>query len=568
VEKFVVISCITVDNENSNVIEKKYPYKYMDMPIRDIMHCVLINGFQFKFLRNNVNKLNYRICEILTDIIETGDSVFVVLNYPNILHNELIEALTISFAEIKSRLQCEEFSIIDYTYLSETACSSIKDFYENIIVDRSPWGDYDDYRDQWIYYLKNCVESTSYPSQDLKQILEDINYSNQPPKRINWNYNEEQEGILDWDDVINSGKFENHESLREDLISTITKVEEKLDLEYYQFQIESNVWFMANVAKLVIGEYLKSKRPQEELYALRLRANYNDNAYLLQAFEAIDAQLQEVLNEQTPLHIVREFVEKIEVALPILIKLHAKIRYYRPHSHDNGHNAIDGLRIYIQKNMKLDVNNIKFMASRFLKLYKDEYEIKQITKEEVEKKQLQAKADRLGGVVINGVIWATRNINTPGEFTAKAEDPGMFYQWNRNVGWSVTDPMVNTNGETTWDDSNPTGDIWEVKNNICPKGWRLPTVHELNSLARSDSKWTTINGIGRKFGSEGHSIFLPSTKCYREYRNGKKDTLLSHYWSSTACNSDEAYSISVSHVLLGRPSRHRGCGLLVRCVAE
>ena len=42
------------------------------------------------------------------------------------------------------------------------------------------------------------------------------------------------------------------------------------------------------------------------------------------------------------------------------------------------------------------------------------------------------------GVVINGVKWATRNLDQPGTFAAKPEDSGMFYQWNRKKAWTVT----------------------------------------------------------------------------------------------------------------------------------
>ena len=40
-------------------------------------------------------------------------------------------------------------------------------------------------------------------------------------------------------------------------------------------------------------------------------------------------------------------------------------------------------------------------------------------------------------VVINGVRWATCNVDAPGNFAANPEDAGMFYQWNRKVGWSA-----------------------------------------------------------------------------------------------------------------------------------
>ncbi|MDR1809513.1 MAG: hypothetical protein LBR34_03800, partial [Prevotella sp.] len=61
------------------------------------------------------------------------------------------------------------------------------------------------------------------------------------------------------------------------------------------------------------------------------------------------------------------------------------------------------------------------------------------------------------GVVINGVRWATRNVDAPGTFAATPESAGMFYQWNRSLGWSSSNPLVNSNGGTTWDNSAPSG---------------------------------------------------------------------------------------------------------------
>ena len=35
------------------------------------------------------------------------------------------------------------------------------------------------------------------------------------------------------------------------------------------------------------------------------------------------------------------------------------------------------------------------------------------------------------GVVINGVRWATRNVDMPGTFAETPESLGMLFQWNR-----------------------------------------------------------------------------------------------------------------------------------------
>jgi len=115
------------------------------------------------------------------------------------------------------------------------------------------------------------------------------------------------------------------------------------------------------------------------------------------------------------------------------------------------------------------------------------------------------------GVKINGVIWATRNVDKPGTFTANPEDPGMFYQWNSKVGWKYNDPLTPSDGISTW---NPNWDgngatTWEKANDPCPPGWRLPTEGELLSLT---SHWSsaTVNGMnGFWCGTTGAVVFLP-----------------------------------------------------------
>ena len=80
------------------------------------------------------------------------------------------------------------------------------------------------------------------------------------------------------------------------------------------------------------------------------------------------------------------------------------------------------------------------------------------------------------GIVINGVKWATRNVDTPGTFATKPEAPGMYYQWNRKKAWSVTDDV------TDWNTTVPEGTEWTKANDTSPAGWRVPTSDEIQSL--------------------------------------------------------------------------------------
>ncbi len=153
-----------------------------------------------------------------------------------------------------------------------------------------------------------------------------------------------------------------------------------------------------------------------------------------------------------------------------------------------------------------------------------------------------AKSDITGhpdGVIINGIKWATCNIDKPGTFAAKPENAGMFYQWNRKVGWSVTDPKINSNGNSSWISSIPAGKTWEKANDPSPAGWRIPTLDEIKTLLNTNkvrNEWATLNGInGIKFTCKisGNSIFLP-VAGYRGFSSGTISNIETGcYWSST-----------------------------------
>jgi uncharacterized protein (TIGR02145 family) len=176
-------------------------------------------------------------------------------------------------------------------------------------------------------------------------------------------------------------------------------------------------------------------------------------------------------------------------------------------------------------------------------------------------------------VEINGIKWAKCNVDMPGTFAPYPEDAGMVYQWNRKVGWSAADPMINSDGGTIWDSSDAEGDTWDKANDPCPLGWRVPTHEELESLANADSQWTTLNGkYGQKFDSTDEFLFLPTTHV-REFADGSFSwypTVLSGiYWSSSvkdACVS--ALSFSSINIYISGVCFSRAYGFSVRCVAE
>jgi hypothetical protein len=122
------------------------------------------------------------------------------------------------------------------------------------------------------------------------------------------------------------------------------------------------------------------------------------------------------------------------------------------------------------------------------------------------------------GVVINGVKWATRNIDAPGRFAATPESPGMFYQWNRRTGWSVKDPLVSSPAGKSWDATNEPGEEWTRENDPSPEGWRLPLTGHFKALLDKEKveRLLLVNAGGALVGvrftdiETGNTIYFPT----------------------------------------------------------
>lgn len=111
------------------------------------------------------------------------------------------------------------------------------------------------------------------------------------------------------------------------------------------------------------------------------------------------------------------------------------------------------------------------------------------------------------GVMINGLLWATKNVGTqPGKLVGKPEDYGGYY----------TFPEAQT---------------------ACPVGWRTPTSSELFSLFDFHGYFDGLDSLnevpGLYFGSGNNKIFLPAAGF-----RGTDGTMYSQgyqgqYWTST-----------------------------------
>jgi len=160
------------------------------------------------------------------------------------------------------------------------------------------------------------------------------------------------------------------------------------------------------------------------------------------------------------------------------------------------------------------------------------------------------------GVGINGVIWATRNVDAFRTFALNPESAGMFYQWNRQTAWNTTG---NVDG---WNNFTPEGTTWAANNDPCPNGWRVPTKTELEGLGIGE--WTTN---GRQFGTAPNQIFLPAVS-YRDSDGFLGYAGYGRYWSSTNIDGYNANRLGFTAIHDAKlESDFKTYGLSVRCVA-
>jgi uncharacterized protein (TIGR02145 family) len=182
------------------------------------------------------------------------------------------------------------------------------------------------------------------------------------------------------------------------------------------------------------------------------------------------------------------------------------------------------------------------------------------------------------GVEIDGIIWATRNVDAPGTFAAGTKDAGMFYQWNRKKGWNATDKEVEG-----WDNSAAEGTEWERENDPCPEGWRVPTADELRALRSAPSvRVAADNSDNPYFGVAGYifgtddaagynpamHVFLPAAGSRSTAGTLANVGRAGRYWSSTQRNTTSAMNLTFDSGGSTVIAFDRAFGYSVRCVAE
>ena len=182
------------------------------------------------------------------------------------------------------------------------------------------------------------------------------------------------------------------------------------------------------------------------------------------------------------------------------------------------------------------------------------------------------------GVVINGIRWATRNLDYPGTFAPYPHSTGRLYQWGTLNG--ETHHWAATGAITGWNSNSFDRVAWTTANDPCPPGWRVPTRAEFDALLNAGYEWTTRSGVnGTVFGSGNNTLFLPAAGF--RFADGTL-TLFDigtltlsdvgtdgYYWSSSPnTHATHAMNLFIWQGINSVNRNPRAHGFSVRCVAE
>ncbi|WP_294588034.1 BACON domain-containing protein [uncultured Bacteroides sp.] len=122
-------------------------------------------------------------------------------------------------------------------------------------------------------------------------------------------------------------------------------------------------------------------------------------------------------------------------------------------------------------------------------------------------------------VLINGLVWSTKNVGAPGTFAASPDDPGMYYQFNRKVGYP-SGPQDDPAPAGWPADYKDDGTNWLPENDPSPEGWRVPTTAEMVALWEIGATWVSAEQTG--FSTDGLIIGVPEATAKRATKDNLK----------------------------------------------
>ena len=177
-------------------------------------------------------------------------------------------------------------------------------------------------------------------------------------------------------------------------------------------------------------------------------------------------------------------------------------------------------------------------------------------------------------LVVDGLCWASANVDNPQTFATRPDMQTKFYQWNKLTAYSATEPLT-----PAWDATLNNSETWTV--NPCPANWRLPTREDYQSLNSSGSTWADANTRGnltpgRFYGYSNASCSLPNNMSgcaffpafgYRTADGALADYTRGGCWTGTQVSTNNGYYLtftsSESALGSGLTKAH---GRTIRCV--
>ena len=100
-------------------------------------------------------------------------------------------------------------------------------------------------------------------------------------------------------------------------------------------------------------------------------------------------------------------------------------------------------------------------------------------------------------VLINGLIWSTKNVGEPGFFVNSPDEIGGLYQFNRKV-YYPSGPQDDPAPENWPENYTNDNTNWQPENDPSPEGWRIPTTEEMAALWEIGATWVTAEQTGFK----------------------------------------------------------------------